>query len=361
MQQQRVFIAVLTVTSALTAWAPVQADVIRRQFSEDNFMVKVSNDTWQPENFENGTTVPATYVKQAGITLDGKDNEPGWSTAMEVVVPLSYGNVGEASVKVLYTDEEVFIRVRWADATEDRDQHPWVWDPDQEQFVTGPQVEDSLMLSFEAGCEWVPSLLAGYSYDFDAWHWLAARSDPVGQAWDLIGSTWDGSRPNFEHTAYESRNSARNWNVKFEDYTGQLSHESWDELNRSYNFRTAIPIIYYRAELDRLRITDASEQLPAPLSPPANETETFPQFKAVKLTEDAGEVGAKGHWEDGYWTVELRRILETPSEIVTDTVFNRLTQFSIHVFDHAERIDQSSESGRLFLRFLPSEQMLVKD
>lgn len=361
MQHNHIYLAVLTVTLALTGWVPAQADVLRSQSSDENIMVRVSNESWQPENFVNGTTIPATYMQQAGITLDGKDNEPAWSSTAEVAVPLAFGSVVGASVKALYTDREVYIRVRWADPTQDREHHQWIWNAEQEQYVSGPQIEDSLMLSFEAGCEWTPSLLSGYSYDFDAWHWLAARSDPVGQAWDLYGSLYDRNRPDYEHSAYQSRNSSNIWNVKFNDHIGELSYQNWSELDRSYNFRAAISTVFYRTELDRLRTTDASEQIPAPLSAPADEAATFPQYKAVKLEGDAGEVSAKGHWEDGYWTVEFSRILVTPSEYVTDSIFNRLTQFSIHVFDHAERVDQSSESARLFLRFLPKEQLLVKD
>ena len=361
MKYKRLYFAVFTVTSALLGWIPVQADVNYQRFRDENIMVDVSMDSWQPENFSNGTTIPAQYVKWSGITLDGKDDELVWSHAMEVTVPLSYGHVEYASIKAFYTDEEVFIRVRWPDSTEDLEHHPWAWDAEQERFVTGPQIEDSILLSFEAGCEWSPSLLAGYSYDFDAWHWLAARSDPVGQAWDLIGSTWSKSRPNFEHTPYQSRNTENIWNLKFADHTGELLNQDWDELDRHYNFRAAIPVTYYRADLDRQHSTDASIQMPAPEFIPPDETATFQQFKAVKLDGDAGEVSAKGHWEDGVWTVELRRILVTPSETMTDTMFTRLTQFSIHVFDHAERIDESSESGRLFLRFLPQPGILVKD
>ena len=74
---------------------------------------------------------------------------------------------------------------------------------------------------------------------------------------------------------------------------------------------------------------------------------------------NAGDVRAKGHWEDGYWTVELRRKRITEGGTAWDVQFERLTQFSLQVFDHVERLDQSSESQRLFLQFLPEETPLV--
>lgn len=78
---------------------------------------------------------------------------------------------------------------------------------------------------------------------------------------------------------------------------------------------------------------------------------TVPQYRPVRLTGDAGEVAAKGHWVDGRWTVEFRRALVTDARTTSDSLFQRTTQFSIHIFDHAERLDEASESERLFLQF----------
>ena len=106
---------------------------------------------------------------------------------------------------------------------------------------------------------------------------------------------------------------------------------------------------------------NASVSLPAPDGPPEGGQSIFPSVEAVSLEGAAGEVAAKGHWEDGYWTVEFRRSRTTPARTVNDTVFNRLVQFSVHVFDQAENLDEASESDRLFLRFLPSGQELVRN
>ena len=110
-----------------------------------------------------------------------------------------------------------------------------------------------------------------------------------------------------------------------------------------------------------MRTTNPATQLAPPASPPTDANKIFPQFEAVRLEGDAGEVSAKGRWEDGYWTVEFRRKLITPADTSTDWVFVRLTQFSIYVFDGVERLDQASESPRLYLRLMPRERLLVDD
>ena len=72
-------------------------------------------------------------------------------------------------------------------------------------------------------------------------------------------------------------------------------------------------------------------------------------------------MAAKGHWEDGYWTVEFRRSRVTPDESINDTMFNRLTQFGLYIFDSVERFDEASESERLYLQFAPPETQLVRN
>ena len=340
---------------------PASADVVVKELSDENIFVRVTDADWQPEGFENGITIPAAPVLEATVVIDGVDEEAIWDVAEEVSVPLAYGSVVEASIKALYTDKEIFLQVRWPDATENREHHPWVWDAGEKSWVSGPQVEDSVLLSFEAGCEWAPSLLQGYVYDFDGWRWLAARSDPVGQAWDLDGTVQDQMIPGLNFVRYDSRYSGMDWNVKFVDRNDPaILNDDWDRLQRMYFYRRAGDAVFIRAEPDRMGVTDPSLRLPAPGMPARDADETHPQFQPVRLQGDAGEVSAKGQWEDGYWTVEFRRRLITPADTKTDWVFVRLSQFSVYIFDGVERLDQASESPRLFLRLMPREQFLVE-
>ena len=357
----RVTISTLFFIAGLLTCQSAPAEVEWRHLSDENIFVKVRNDGWQPENFVNGITIPAFHVMESPVVLDGLDGESEWNGADEVVIPLAYGSVVEATVKALYTDDEVFIQVRWPDATENRQHHPWVWNPDEQRYVSGPQVEDSVFLSFEGGCEWA-SLMQGYVFDFDGWNWLAARSDPVGQAWDMDGTVQDQMIPGLNFDAYPSRKSGMDWNVKFvERNDHSVLNDDWDDLKRMYFYRRAGETVYIRSEPDGTGKRNLALQLAPPTEPPVDPALTFPQFKAVRLEGDAGEVSAKGQWKDGYWTVEFSRSLITPADTTTDWVFVRLSQFSIFVFDGVERFDQTSESPRLFLRFLPPEQILVQD
>lgn len=366
MKKRTTLITCVALTSLVSAIDNARADVTHRNPNEFTTITFVSNETWQPEGFVNGTTIPAAYFSDVRMTLDGKDDEPEWSEAIEVDLPLSHGRVKGASLKAVYTDKEVFIRVRWPDATPQREHHPWVWDEERQAYVEGPQVEDAVMLSFEAGCEWTPSLLGGYMYDFDAWHWMAARSDPLGQAVDLYGNVQDRQMNNPDFHRFDSRIQEDDWVMKFTENHAVDLNAAWDQMDRVYMKQTYTPVLYLRAVPDGgPNYPGFTRQLPAPSGIPSDKSQSHPQFVPLKLEGGAGEVGAKGRWQDGYWTVEFRRDRLTSARAIFDTLFNRLVQFSVHIFDQTEALDEVSESGRLFLRFMPDElsenKLIVKE
>lgn len=336
------------------------AEVNHYQKSSLRKMTYVEDEAWQPEGFENGITVPAVFVSRANIILDGKDDEPAWYGAPEVPLELAFGTVEKAWVRAIYTEDEVYIRVRWPDSTESRHHHPWTWDETAQKYVPGSQVEDSLLLSFESGCEWTPSLLGGYQYDFDGWHWMAARTDPLGQALDTLGTVTDRVRPGF--VKYASRVENDDWQMKFVDVAENKLHASWDQLERVYLLTPVTKDLYIGAMPDGgsfdLQFVEQIEA-PAQRPPEGAESRTFPQFRPIKLYGDAGEISAKGNWQDGFWTVEFRRQLKTPLGGIWDMNFVRLTQFSLHVLDQQEGFDKVSESPRLFLEFMESQEPLL--
>jgi len=336
----------------------VEAEVIDHQINERNRIVHVSNDPWQPQGFSNGREVPAAYVHASDIVIDGDGSDSAWDNAKETEVVLRNGPVRFAHVKAVYTDDEVFIRVRWADDDEDRQHRPWVWDAAKKRYVESAELEDSVMLSFEAGCEWEPSFFAGYVFDFDAWQWHAARSDALGQAVDLYGNVQDQQMGNPLLVRYPSRQAEDSWNVKFTDNVNPDLHATWNQLDRVYMLQPFVEEVYVQAVPDGRDPPPFYEQVPAPES---FEADIVPQFVPLALPDGAGEVDARGQWQDGYWTVEFRRDRETPARTLNDTVFNRLVQFSIYVFDGAEKLDEASESERLYLRFLPGGQELVSN
>jgi hypothetical protein len=199
-------------------------------------------------------------------------------------------------------------------------------------------------------------------YDFDAWHWMAARSDPVGQAVDLYGNVQDREMSDKNFHAYGSRVTEDDWILKFTENHDVGLHADWDKVDRVYMMMPVTKKLWVRAVPDGGRQAPAFvESMPAPEPTAEKPVPVVPQFSPVKLTGGAAEVAAKGQWQDGYWTVEFRRLRHTPAEHIYDTIFNRMVQFSVQIFDRTERLDQVAESDRLFLKFLAPEQSLASN
>lgn len=338
---------------------------IKRKTSHGGEFIKVlvSNDDWVPDGFKHGVVIPASFSVDADIVLDGIDNEPAWLVAEEVAVPLSYGNVKSAQLKVLYTDRDVLMRVRWADSSENREHHPWTWNKVSGNYESGSQVEDSLLLSFEVGCEWFPSLLSGYEFDYDGWHWMAGRTDPIGQALDVVGAMKETASSG--RLPYASRNDQKEWNLKFEDVNDGIIeernlHSNWKELDRKYEiWPVDNATVYFGYWVDGRQDGEFTQQILPPAYQPSNTEALLPQFEVQELQDNANDVLARGHWKDGFWTVELRRKRITEAGLSYDVQFERLTQFSLNVFDGTEQLDLSSESPRLFLQFLDKKPLMA--
>lgn len=330
------------------------------------FVMVEANDVWQPDGFTDPLIVRAVPVEK-GPAIDGRTNDAAWDGVVELTVPLAWGGVREASLKAVYTKEDIFIAVSWPDPTRDEQHHPWVWDAGQGRYTEGAQVEDALLVSIEGGCDWNPSLLANQIHDFDGWLWLAARSNPLGQAVDVDGSVQDRRVPGLGYVKYQSRYPEPAWNIKFVDRRPDILTQPWQGLARMYKRTEPLREIYVRYQPDGRPPPVFAERIQAP-SQPAGMTNgasewafhktavetpqvTVPQYRPLRLTGDAGDVAAGGRWADGRWTVEFRRALATTARTSSDSVFQRTTQFSIHVFDHTDRADEASESGRLFVEF----------
>ncbi len=347
--------AALLIMGPTTVAAAEKAHEIKSIGDSISFIEVEANDPWQPDGFGEALTVSATFVDQ-GPVIDGLADDLAWSGAESAAVPMSWGSVPEATVKAVYTSEDVFLLVSWPDSTEDDQHHPWLWDAEQGRYIEGPQVEDALLVSIEGGCDWKSSLLAGTTYDFDGWLWLAARSNPLGQAVDVAGSVRDSGNKGRGNNKYQSRHMEPSWDVKFTDRQKDRLTKPWQGLARMYKRTQPQQEVYVRYPPDGPRSTPKFTELIG--SPPVPNTAESPppvvqQHRPIKLTGDAGDVMAKGSWTDGRWTVEFRRKLTTPTGTMTDSLFERITQFSIHIFNQTERLDEASESGRIWLEFEP--------
>ncbi len=205
-------------------------------------------------------------------------------------------------MRAFYTDREVFIRLSWADATADEDIREWRFDGDAWQNLGN--VEDGFGLAWDAG-SFFPRftcsvachiddfgvrgasfhatnrmMLAGEGEWLDLWNWKARRTGRFGFADDRFLSN-EGMSGDVPGEPFKENSRAR------------LNPESG-----MFPFAEGDAPIY-----DAEGLPIGKEFRPAGSTAPGFLTETPSGSRA--------DVKALGRWQDGRWTVILRRSLDS--------------------------------------------------
>ena len=260
-----------------------------------------------------------------GPNVDGAI-ESGWDNAQELIVPLrpipkiivetnkknaqgKYAKkwtetkknaVTQVSIKAVKAGDEVFFLTTWQDSSEDAQHKPWKWQGDQKsgEYVAGKEREDRIALMFPISGAFSPNKLSGKPMSTDVWHWKAARTNGIGIAHD------------------------KSHIVSLETPKGKSAS-------------------HYTADGQKVYVSRPGDG-PSPYSsnnidPFVFQGEQVPKYLPKRPDDaNAADVAAKGQWQDGQWTVEFSRKLDTGHHD-SDTVFkvSADTQLAVAVFDHA--------------------------
>ena len=109
--------------------------------------------------------------------IDGNSNDAVWERAGKITTRDLVAAL-DVEIKSVYTSDEVFFLVRFADSQESRDHKNLRWDATQERYHSGPDREDTFV--FKRSMETHPvdlSLSANSPYKADIWYWKSNRTD----------------------------------------------------------------------------------------------------------------------------------------------------------------------------------------
>ena len=226
--------------------------------------------------------------------IDG--NADDWQAYKAVEIPVEGElNVKSISVKSGVVGDEAFFVFQWKDSSHDVEHKPYVWDANKGKYVAGEQMEDRLAINLAIEGDFTHDWLSGKTFKADMWHWKASRSNPIGLAQDkLTIITTEVSKKAYTTTAANGKK------------------------------------IYI------LRPSDSGDKLYKTTRYATKEKERMPKYiLSKKVTGSVADVKAKGVWQDGQWTVEMKRKLNTGNS--DDRVFTKGTAVSasIAVFDHS--------------------------
>lgn len=298
--------------------------------------------------------VAAKKIKDAEAPkIDGKVDKI-WDGVRAAKVTAAEGPQGkvEISLKVLYTDKDIFFLFQWPDKTESLNRFV-EFDGKEWKRVKG--YEDRLNLAWDInntvkdfskkGCaavchkvdKEVELKTGGPNERVDVWHWKAQRSNPVGYADDQ----WLGHEA--KKSIYEGREVNR-YRGNDAATTG-AGKDNWDkEAKRpKYSFKEGVKPGPVLLEKDAVEIKEygkfkAGDRLPL---------ETL-----ARPAGSRGDIDARGAWANGRWSLETKRARVTEDK-QNDIQFTGAGPyyFGISVHDN-ETDDKHSHTGEIALKLL---------
>ncbi|UTW03624.1 ethylbenzene dehydrogenase [Amphritea atlantica] len=315
------------------------------------------------------------------ITLDGMA-ESAWDNAPELRVQLdnlpykanNYGGMTGVSVqlKSLYDENFVYFLIQYDDPTKSLARFPWEkqadgsWKQLKDKDQTGHDnvyYEDKLALLWninargfaKKGCDVACHMqdddgkingfdqtgkAPGRKYTrdgqtIDMWHWKSVRMNPLGLIDDqFIDSVNDPS-------------VNKNWGRHGDSKTGggYVDNVNAEKTGPAFMNRS-------QGNVDGFTITPSQK---TPFVDTFKPGDQVPGIMSEAFTGSRGDIWAKGEWQDGRWTIEIKRALVTSGENagVQDVQFSDLSQaysFGISVFDNSQ-IDHLYHEGAYDLIF----------
>ena len=303
------------------------------------------------------------------IAIDGQDSEPFWQNIKWKTVN-TYGGANfnnghtPVEIKIASNDVESYFLFRWQDETKSLTHLPLVklnqqWQVKQQGFHTFNETryyEDKFAVLLSQSCDHggdgtahlgkspikgKPANWHGKGYHGaldgrvrDLWHWKALRTNDMVQMDDnVIAAPRSAKSGDRRYTAgyfadgKESGAYVMNW--------------LWYGKNKVIPKRLPLPEYQHMYRADNQHIEQAV--LPWFSSTPYKPLlDTYPEgtllssvlYRSNRFEGDRGDVTAKGHWQDGYWTLEVARRNKTGSDY--DVALEEGVCIWVAAFDHAQ-------------------------
>lgn len=282
--------------------------------------------------------------------IDGKVDKM-WDTVRATKVVASEGPQGDVdiSLKVLYTDKDVYFLFQWPDKTMSLNRL-YEFDGKEWKKVKGGEdrfnvmwdvnntIKDFPAKGCTAAChkqdKKVTLKTNGPGERMDVWHWKAQRSNPAGYADDQ----WLGHELRKEGDEEIARgNDAK---------TAGGYADNWDKQAKrpKYAFKEGVKPGPVLLKKDAVEIKDYGK---------FKAGDRLPREVLDKPSGSRGDLEARAVWERGRWTLEIKRARDTGDKDndVQFTAAGRPYYFGISVHDNAGDEDHS-HTGQTALKLM---------
>lgn len=277
-------------------------------------------------------------------TVDGKVDK-AWDSVKATKVTASEGPQGdvEISLKALYTDAAVYFLIQWPDKTMSQNR---MYELAGKEWKKAKGGEDRFSIMWDMGMKDFPdkgcaaachkqgkevslrTTAAGER--LDVWHWKAQRTNPAG----YVDDQWLGHE--------KKEDSARGNDAK----TAGGYADNWDkEAKRpKYAFKDGVKPGPVLLKKDAVEIKDPGK---------FKSGDQLPREVLDKPVGSRGDIEARGVWDKGRWTLEIKRARDTGDKDgdIQFTDPARAYLFGMSVHDNAGD-DEHSHTGRTVLKLM---------
>lgn len=251
-------------------------------------------------------TLVAQRVTQEPV-IDGQATDHAWSKARKITTHDKVANI-DVVLKAVYTAKKIFFLVTYPDKENSSTHRSNVWNSKREEYDEGKDIEDVFVLKWSMNGQPVDlSIYADNTYSADLWFWKACRTDPVGYADDKI--QYLNTTPKKRAKELISRSGKKMYLQRMGDHGDSA-------------FQVDLSIEY--------------------------KGDVISQFSHRQPSLSRADIRAKGVWQDGMWTIELGRALQTNN--TDDIQFDIKTtyQFGISRYEIAGREKEPESEQPLF-------------
>lgn len=251
----------------------------------------------------NAKQVLKSYATSQIPMVDGRETEEAWKNIEAVK---TYDPIAQVEIKIksVYSYSTIYFLVSFPDKDESRTHRSWIWNKEKQMYEEGPDREDVFVFKWKMDDTVKDiSVFSDTPYAADVWYWKACRSDPEGYADDKIQRLYNYQvKDGFEVTS----NSGKKMYL----------HRQGDNGRSTY--KTNIFVEYQGDLIPRYTLRS-------------------PQFSRA-------DVKAKGMWQDGRWTIEFARALDTGNgDDVNFLPIDRSYEFGVSRYEIAGRPQEASE------------------
>ena len=202
--------------------------------------------------------------------IDGDSSDSQWKGIPEFKVQDIVAK-HELYFSAVHDGENIAIKIRYPDKTENREHKTLVWSENESIYKTGPKREDTIVL------KWPLNLLnenirldSNEPYQADIWYWKSFRTDPVGFADD-------------KHQIYSKVPNKKATRLRSQDGSLFFLQRKGDAGKSTYKTKIILE----------------------------KTADEVPKYDHQEPTGSRSDIKAKGTWTEGYWTIELQRKLIT--------------------------------------------------